>query len=57
MKLQIDIYFTENRLVAILRYITLNFPCLITEFHIIFTLLFLNSEWRQCLFLYFVKDL
>jgi len=57
MKLQIDIYFTDNRLVAILRYITLNFPCLITEFHIIFTLLFFNSEWRQCLFLYFVKDL
>ena len=44
MKLQIDTHFTDYRLVAFLRHITLNFPDIITEFHVIFTLLFFNRE-------------
>ena len=57
MKLQVDTQFTDYGLNAILHHIILNFSDIITELHFIFTLLLFNSERKQCLFLYFVKDL
>jgi hypothetical protein len=53
MKLQIDIQFTDYGPIVILHHITLNFPDIITEFHFIFTLLFLvvneNSAYSYIL--------